>query len=332
MQKVFFIVSLLIVFVSSCSTTEQRQGLQEKLTSLQGECDLLRERLTLQEAQCAQRNEGYITENERLLIKEAELTEANTSLMHEAQTQKIELVKEITDLKARLKSCEIDSMRKADQCQESATAKDNRDIALAQCKEQVAALESEGAKCSATLLECSGLIGKCPTPAAAAPSVEQADTQGLYEAFVVAFEDEIGAKKVSVARYECSVVMTIFQRALFDPGSLDIKPDPGKVILDRACEVIRKSPGLSVRVEGHTDSQPMAKKYIKKFPSNWELSSERALALLKYIARGGCVTGGGRLNMAAFAGSRPAATNNTPEGRALNRRMELHLIPQLPER
>ena len=75
----------------------------------------------------------------------------------------------------------------------------------------------------------------------------------------------------------------------------------------------------SIRVEGHTDSIPVSN---GTFPSNWELSTQRAVNVVKFLASE-CGIDPRNLSAAGYADSRPVASNDNPEGRALNRRVNM---------
>ena len=88
-------------------------------------------------------------------------------------------------------------------------------------------------------------------------------------------------------------------------------------ILDGIIKIAEQD-RLSIQVEGHTDSLPI---HTAKFPSNWELSTMRAVNILRYLQQNGIPPG--RLAAIGFAEYRPAAGNDTPEGRQKNRRIEI---------
>jgi chemotaxis protein MotB len=75
---------------------------------------------------------------------------------------------------------------------------------------------------------------------------------------------------------------------------------------------------LAIQVEGHTDDVPI---HTQKYPSNWELSTMRAVNILRYFQSNGIPAT--RLSAVGFAEHRPAAGNDTPEGRQKNRRIEI---------
>lgn len=88
-------------------------------------------------------------------------------------------------------------------------------------------------------------------------------------------------------------------------------------ILDGIIKIAEQD-HLSIQVEGHTDNLPI---HTAKFPSNWELSTMRAVNILRYLQQNGIPPG--RLAAIGFAEYRPAAGNDTPEGRQKNRRIEI---------
>jgi chemotaxis protein MotB len=109
---------------------------------------------------------------------------------------------------------------------------------------------------------------------------------------------------------------------LFGSGSATLD-DGGSRAIDLIAE-----PMLSltqpIRIEGHTDSVPVA---TAQFPSNWELSSARASTVLRHLI-GTFSFPPGRLSSAGYADTHPAGDNATAEGRAANRRVEILVVAQ----
>ena len=93
-------------------------------------------------------------------------------------------------------------------------------------------------------------------------------------------------------------------------------------ILNGITHIARQN-GLAVQVEGHTDNMPIE---TEQFPSNWELSTMRAVNILRYMENNGGLPAK-RLVAIGFAEYRPAADNATPEGRQKNRRIEIIFRP-----
>lgn len=121
---------------------------------------------------------------------------------------------------------------------------------------------------------------------------------------------------VEVTLEEDGVRLRMGDGLLFSTASSRLEP-PLMPLLGRVGEVI-KSSGGKVTVEGHTDDRPIES---AAFPSNWELSSSRAGAVVRYLESRGIP--GSRLQAAGFADTRPLDDNTTPEGRQKNRRVEI---------
>ncbi|MCK5512907.1 MAG: flagellar motor protein MotB [Deltaproteobacteria bacterium] len=104
-----------------------------------------------------------------------------------------------------------------------------------------------------------------------------------------------------------------------EPGKADIVPEM-EPFLDELAEIILQKQYV-VRIEGHTDDLSVG---TEKFPSSWELSTARAVNILRYfVARGGISPL--RLSAAGFGKYLPLFPNDTPEHRAKNRRVMIHL-------
>ena len=124
-------------------------------------------------------------------------------------------------------------------------------------------------------------------------------------------------KEISIAHTAKGLVMRLSDHALFDAGSADISSQAipllqkiGAIIADTAYEV---------RVEGHTDDIPIE---TNRYPSNWELSTARAVNVLRYIIDAYRIPSE-RLSAAGFGEHQPVAANNSPMNRAQNRRVEI---------
>lgn len=113
------------------------------------------------------------------------------------------------------------------------------------------------------------------------------------------------------------VRITLDSQALFDSGAAFLKPSILPA-LKKISEVIKVT-GRNLIIEGHTDSQPIKS---AQFPSNWELAAARASTIVRYMDR---VHQLDLKKMAAmsYADQRPLAPNDTAQGRAKNRRIEI---------
>ena len=121
---------------------------------------------------------------------------------------------------------------------------------------------------------------------------------------------------------------------LFDSGQDKLKKEGEEIVLQVAT-VIREDKDLNSRhfqVAGHTDSKPLAG---GRFKDNWGLSAMRARSVLKLMTDPAADQGGGlspnRLSAAGYGETDPVATNDTDDGRKLNRRVELVVQPNVEE-
>ena len=138
------------------------------------------------------------------------------------------------------------------------------------------------------------------------------------------FEKEISGGEVGVTTSGGRIVISLFDAVTFDSGSDVIKPR-GKVILNKIINALKDYPGSKIFIEGHTDNVPIRKS--KKFRDNWELSTHRALSVLYYILSRNELEPG-VFSVAGFGEFEPAKDNDTPENRALNRRVNIAITPK----
>ncbi|MDA8520001.1 DotU family type VI secretion system protein [Acidovorax sp. NCPPB 4044] len=132
-------------------------------------------------------------------------------------------------------------------------------------------------------------------------------------------EPEIREGLVEVNDQADRSIVTLRGDGLFDPASTEVKPRYVAVI-QRIATALNEVSGKVV-VNGYSDNTPIR---TARFPSNWHLSQERALAVSAMLQR--TITEGQRLRSEGRAESDPIAPNTTPEGRALNRRVEIVLL------
>lgn len=127
-------------------------------------------------------------------------------------------------------------------------------------------------------------------------------------------------KNVKIRLEKRGLVLTFPENILFDPGSGQINPSSIPVL--KGLSSVLKSSSLAVRIEGHTDNVPLK---TPLFSSNWELSTARAVNVLKYLAEIGDISPE-RLSAAGYGDSKPLLPNNTSGRRAKNRRVEFVLF------
>lgn len=106
---------------------------------------------------------------------------------------------------------------------------------------------------------------------------------------------------------------------LFDSGSADLS-DAVKQMLDKIVPDLKQVSSNPVIVAGYTDNVPVSKR--SKYASNWELSSARAVTVMRYFVSKGAISES-NVSVQAYAENKPKASNDTDEGKAQNRRVEI---------
>ncbi|MCF7824697.1 MAG: OmpA family protein [Candidatus Marinimicrobia bacterium] len=108
---------------------------------------------------------------------------------------------------------------------------------------------------------------------------------------------------------------------LFASGSAKIS-DSGRQILDDIWDILVTVPNREILIEGHTDNVPISKKDVGTYKTNWELSAVRSIAIVHYVSQHKGANPA-RLGAVGYGEFRPVASNDTEEGRMLNRRVEI---------
>jgi len=147
----------------------------------------------------------------------------------------------------------------------------------------------------------------------------------LFQSFVQKFKKMIDAGQLKITTRNGRLVLQLPNDVLFDSGQTAIKPQ-GKTAIDQVAVVFKTVSGRSFQVAGDTDNLPIQ---TTRFPSNWELSTARAVEVVKRLVAQGVDPKA--LSAAGYGEFDPVASNDTPDGRARNRRIEITLQPNLDE-
>ncbi len=129
---------------------------------------------------------------------------------------------------------------------------------------------------------------------------------------------------VRVRRDERGVRIIIASRLLFDSGSATPKPE-SKALLAEIAKLLKSIPDYPVRVEGHTDKNPIRGNLARIYPSNWELSAARAASVARILI-GKYGINPRRISIAGYGSTRPICKQDIPECWALNRRVEIVIL------
>jgi chemotaxis protein MotB len=154
------------------------------------------------------------------------------------------------------------------------------------------------------------------------------DRAKLLDDLQAKFKKMIDAGHIKVTTRHGRVVLQLHNDVLFDPGQAEVKA-AGKQALGEIAATLKSVPGKRFQVAGHTDTAPITTETKKTFPTNWELSTARAIAVVKLLVQEGVDPS--ILSAAGYAMFDPVASNGTPDGQAKNRRIEITLVPQVAQ-
>lgn len=149
------------------------------------------------------------------------------------------------------------------------------------------------------------------------------DRNRIYEDMIGRFQSLIDGGQVSVNIVRGRMVIQLPQDILFASGSANIGAE-GRRTLQEVGSVIAELDDREFQVEGHTDDVPIS---TERFPSNWELSSARALSVVRLLIQAGVDPV--RVSGAGFGEFQPVASNDDAAGRRRNRRIEIVMLPNL---
>ncbi len=140
------------------------------------------------------------------------------------------------------------------------------------------------------------------------------------------FQPEIKSNKVRVSTDERGIVISLASDAFFRPASADVNIEETRTMLVRLAELLKSDElaGRKFRIEGHTDATSTDPN--GPWRSNWELSAARSLNVLHYLTDFGADER--RFQVAGFADTVPIASNDTEEGRAYNRRVDIIILDE----
>lgn len=132
-------------------------------------------------------------------------------------------------------------------------------------------------------------------------------------------EDEVRDGLLEIEVEDDTIMIRINEQGSFPSGAARLAKS-FLPVLDKINDVLNKSTGR-VMVSGHTDNRPI---HTPRYPSNWVLSADRAASVVHYLTKHGFAEPK-RLEIRAFADTRPLFPNDTPENRAKNRRIEINV-------
>ena len=207
-----------------------------------------------------------------------------------------------------------------------------RDAAEASLRGQIAQLEADLERSEAQRRESDALLSErgaeyrqlqSRLESLRAIEREVRERNAIYEDVIGRFQSLIDGGRLSVAIVRGRMVIQLPQDILFPSGSAVLGRD-GRAVIAEVGGVLAGLEERRFQVEGHTDNVPIS---TAQFPSNWELSSARALAVVKLMAQQGVLPT--NISGAAYGEYQPVAPNDDRDSRRLNRRIEIVMLPNL---
>ena len=307
MRKTILAISGSVLMLTSCVSSKVYKDLESR------HADLKRE------------NRELNSELDRLKGVDEELAELKSE--HESITaERDKLKNDLTSLQSNydnLKSS-YDALEENSSAAIAENSRQNREL-LAQLEEKEKALAAEQARLeklekdlaarSKRVNELEGLI-----------AAKDAKMNALKDAISKALTDFEG-KGLTVEQRDGKVYVSMENKLLFNSGSWAVNAD-GRQAVNQLGNVLAQNPDISVLIEGHTDNVPYGGNGPLK--DNWDLSTKRATAIVQILRENNSIdpqnlTAAGRGEYA------PVASNDTAEGKAKNRRIEVILTPKLDE-
>jgi len=144
-----------------------------------------------------------------------------------------------------------------------------------------------------------------------------------FKSLINRFKSLIDAGKLKVKIADGRMVVELASDVLFPSGSANLSKD-GQASIKEVAGVLASIPDRKFQVEGHTDNVPIKS---LQYPSNWELAAARSITVAKTMVEAGMPPE--RISASSYGENKPARTNETLEGRAGNRRIEIVVVPDL---
>ena len=284
------LVALLAAGLSACSVMQSTY--QRKVD----EADTLTKRL----AALQKKNDDLIAENAVLKADLERMTLQNEKLATDLSyvtDQRDKAVSDREELERILRS-------KSDSLSQS----------ISELRRKVADLDAENAK----LKEENASLAK-------AREEQVRKVSSTYESLLEKMKSEISKGQITISELKGKLTVNMVDSILFDSGKAEVKKG-GLEILGKVVSILKDVNDKSIRIEGHTDTVQISRALAQRYPTNWELSAARAINVARYLQGQGIDPG--HLSAVAYGEWKPVATNDTEEGKAKNRRIEIILVPK----
>jgi chemotaxis protein MotB len=154
---------------------------------------------------------------------------------------------------------------------------------------------------------------------------EMKKMKSTYDELLEGMKSEIEKGKITITQLKGKLKVNMLDEILFDSGRTTIKPE-GIEVLERVGGILLDVKDRAINVEGHTDNVPIGPELARRYPTNWELSAARATNVARYLQEKIGIDAT-VLSATGYGEYHPVYSNDTEEGRARNRRIEIVLVP-----
>jgi chemotaxis protein MotB len=155
---------------------------------------------------------------------------------------------------------------------------------------------------------------------------EKKEMKSTYEDLLEGMKSEIERGQITITQLKGKLKVNMLDEILFDSGKTTIKPE-GVEVLERVGEILSNVKDRAINVEGHTDNVPIGPELARRYPTNWELSAARATNVARYLQEKIGIDPT-LLSATGYGEYYPVASNESEEGQARNRRIEIVLVPR----
>ncbi|MFD2551244.1 OmpA family protein [Bizionia sediminis] len=311
MKNLIAASALLLVTTTACVSPKVYKDLEEKYATLKTEHSALTD----------ENNELAATKNKALNDLES-LQKAHNQVV--AERDRLQQALDVLQNKFNVLKSSYEALETNSSAAIAKNTQKNREL-LAQLEAKEQALAAENARLQtlkSALEERSGRIAELEGMIAA----KEADMKRLKDAVSSALTDFEG-KGLTVEQRDGKVYVSMENKLLFQSGSWAVGTQ-GKQAVKQLGAVLADNPEIAVLIEGHTDNVPY--NGSGQLSGNWDLSTKRATAIVN-ILRENAAINPENLTAAGRGEYAPVATNDSAEGRAKNRRIEVILTPKLDE-
>lgn len=311
MLKKLSLIALALTLTTSCVSKKIYEDLEDKYAELKKENRKL--------------SDDY--QNLQTALNRAEIDLANLQKDYEstlAQRNKLQADYDATKTNLDNLNASYDALEKNSSAAIAANSKKNREL-LAQLEAKEQALAAENARLEQLKQELEARSQRVAELENVIASKDAAMTK-LKDAISRALTDFEG-KGLTVEQRDGKVYVSMENKLLFQSGSWAVGSQ-GKQAVKQLGEVLAENPDIAILIEGHTDNVPY--KGNAQLSGNWDLSAKRATAIVNILRENEAInpenlTAAGRGEFA------PVASNDSVEGKAQNRRIEVILTPKLDE-